>query len=913
MEFAVLGAVEARAAGRRIDVGHARQQCVLAALLVDANNAIPPDTLIERAWDVDVRRRAHGTLYSYISRLRRALGDTVIRHTSAGYVFAADPERIDLHRFRQLLRRAHTVDDDDAAIELFDQALGLWRGEAFASLDTGWLQSVRDQLNHERLAAELAYNDLRLQTGQHATMLAELSSKVLSHPLDERLVGQLMLALYRSGRQADALVHYERLRRELAEALGSDPGAPLRQLHHQILTADAALVTPSPRHGAVTVAPPIPRQLPTDVAAFTGRQAEIDALDALLPDFDAGGPILIAALGGMGGVGKTSLAVHWAHRVADRFPDGQLYVNLRGYGPAEPLEPSAVLASFLRALAVPASRIPHDVDARAALLRTTLTGKRVLMVLDNARDSDQVRPLLPGSGPLVLVTSRSQLRGLVARDGARRITLDQLSEADSLALLRKIAPLAAASAGAGELVRLCGYLPLALAITAERATRTPGDDLTDLVAGLRDERRRLDELHNDEDFASDLRVVLSWSYGALDPDAARVFRLLAALPGTDGTAAAVAAMAAKTVPETRKLLDGLVSASQLQERRPGHYEQHDLIRRYAAELPDADRAEARPRIIDWYVRTALNAREHLPGQLRAIPVASGHRIQPLTFTDRASALSWLDAERNNLIATVGYAADAGEHPAAWRLAAVLQCYFNDNRPWHDSALMLRRALESARRSGDPDAEAVVQASLGDAYQNHGAFLESIAATREALEQYRKLGDRAAEAGMLTNLGMTLQDAGHPEEAIDHHRQALEVNAALGRPALDAMILGNLAAAYVAVERYREGIELGRQALEVSRTANRRMTEADILDELGAAHAGLGEYATAADYYQQAIDIYQELKSAIQVNSLIHLGYAQAAAGDAERARSTWQRGLAMTPDPRDLRAVELREALATIS
>lgn len=911
MEFAVLGAVEARAAGRRIDVGHARQQCVLAALLVDANNAIPPDTLIERAWDADVRRRAHGTLYSYISRLRRALGDTTIQHTSAGYVFAADPERIDLHRFRQLLRRAHTAgDDSDAAIQLFDQALGLWRGEAFANLDTDWLQNIRDQLNHERLAAELAYNDLRLQTGQHATMLAELSSTVLTHPLDERLVGQLMLALYRSGRQADALVHYERLRRELADALGSDPGAQLQHLHHQILTADPELINPAPRLGAVTVRPAIPRQLPTDVATFTGRQAELGALDGLLPDVDAAGPILIAAVGGMGGVGKTTLAVHWAHRVAEHFPDGQLYVNLRGYGPADPADPATVLASFIRALGVPPARIPHDVDARAALLRTTLAGKRVLMVLDNARDSDQVRMLLPGSGTLVLVTSRSQLRGLVAREGARRITLDQLSEADALALLRRIAPMAAASAGAGELVRLCGYLPLALAITAERATRTPGDDLTELVAGLRDEHRRLDELHNDEDIASDLRVVLSWSYGALEPAAARIFRLLALLPGTDGTAEAVAALAAKTVPETRKLLDGLVSSSQLQEKRPGRYEQHDLIRRYAAELPDPDREAARLRVIDWYVRTALNAREHLPGQLRAIPMSSGHAVEPRTFADRTTALSWLDKERANLIAAGGYAAAAGEHRAAWRLAAVLQCYFNDSRPWHDSVSMLKRAVESARKSADPDAEAVIMASLGDAYQNLGEFLESIDATRQALEHYRKLGDRLSEAGMLTNLGMTLQDVGRLDEAIEHHRQALEVNATLGRPALDAMILGNLAAAYVGAERYRDGIEMGRRALEVSRTANRRLTEADILDELGAAHAGLGEYATAAEYYQQAIDIYQEMKSAIQVNSLIHLGYAQAATGDAERARATWQRGLAMTPDPQDLRAVELRTALA---
>ncbi len=498
VEFRVLGEVEARVQGRVVDIGHARQRGVLAALLVDANRTVPVDVLLDRVWADQLPQRARNALSGYISRLRRLLsatGDVAIaRQPGGGYRLSADPMAIDLHRFHHLIELARTAAGEDEAVALFEQAFGLWRGDPFGSLQTPWLDRLRVSLDAQRLAAELDRNDLALRRGGHAVLADELAARSVAHPSDERLAGQLVLALYRCGRQSEALHHYERLRHRLAQELGADPSPPLQQLHHQILTGDLK---------DDMAKKPVPRQLPAPPRLFTGRAAELAALDSRLS---------VSALSGTAGVGKTALALHWAHRVAETFPDGQLFVNLRGFDPSGSVMAAAdAVRVFLDALGVPAPHIPAGLDAQIGLYRSLLAGKRMLIVLDNARDAEHVRPLLPGTpGCVVVVTSRDELTGLLAADGAQPVTLDLLTPAEAHDMLaHRLGPqrVTAEPDAVTEIVDRCARLPLALTIMAARAANRPRFPLAALADELRDTGNALDALR-------DVRAVFSWSYRA---------------------------------------------------------------------------------------------------------------------------------------------------------------------------------------------------------------------------------------------------------------------------------------------------------------------------------------------------------------------------------------------------------------
>jgi DNA-binding SARP family transcriptional activator len=427
--FQLLGEVQAARDGHLLDLGHARQRCVLATLLVDANRTLPADVVIERVWDDDPPRHARNALSGYVSRLRALLaGQPAIVHRHGGYLLRVDPELVDLHRFRRLVDTARQAADGASSL---DEALGLWRGQAFAGIDSRWLSATRTALAEERLAAELDRNDLILARGGYATVLATLSRRAVEFPFDERVAGQLMRALYAGGRQAEALRHYHRLRHRLATELGIDPGTPLQQVYQRILATEPQ--PPQPPGPAAGSRPP--RQLPAAPRTFAGRVLEIGELD-LLPAESADGPAVMT-IWGPAGVGKTALVVHWAHRVADSFPDGQLYVDLRGFDVSGSVMSAAeALRGFLNAMGVHAQRMPVGQSAQAALYRSMLAGRRVLIVLDNARDAEQVRPLLPGSpGCVAVVTSRRVLSGLIATDGARPMTLGLFTELEARALL----------------------------------------------------------------------------------------------------------------------------------------------------------------------------------------------------------------------------------------------------------------------------------------------------------------------------------------------------------------------------------------------------------------------------------------------------------------------------------------------
>ena len=598
-EFRLLGPVEVHAAGRAVDIGPARQQGVLAALLCDVNRPVSVDHVVERVWgESRLPERPRNAVYTYVSLLNRSLADVapVIVRRTHGYMIELDDAQLDLHRFRSLVEKARTA--RDGAVALFEQAFALWRGEALPVLDTPWAESTRRALEAERIAAESELMDVQLSLGRHATLLAALAERCAASPLDERLAGQLILALFRSGRQADALHHYHRIRRQLAEELGTEPGHPLQLLYQRILTDDPALVV----HGAdplpnpatplrLTAGPAALRQLPADVHGFVGRGDELDRLDALLDESQGieSGRGVVAAVCGAAGVGKTALAVHWAHGVADRFPDGQLYANLRGFDADRQMRTAGeVIRDFLDTLGVPPASIPATLDARAALYRSMLAGKRILVVLDNARDSDQVRPLLPGAATaFTLVTSRDQLISLIATHGARPLAVDLLTRSEARELLAwrlGDGPAAAHPGAVSEIVAACAGLPLALTIAAARAQRT-GFPLDALAAELRTDGQRLDVLDGG-DPASQVRAVFSWSYDTLSPRAARLFRLLAIDPGSDIAFGAALSLAGLSARELRRLLGELTRASLLIERAPGHYACHDLLLAYARELFD---------------------------------------------------------------------------------------------------------------------------------------------------------------------------------------------------------------------------------------------------------------------------------------------------------------------------------------
>ncbi|MGH3648298.1 MAG: BTAD domain-containing putative transcriptional regulator, partial [Micromonosporaceae bacterium] len=446
MRFQVLGPVTAYGERGPVALAAARQRTVLAALVIEPGAAVGFEQLIDRVWGDEPPRRARETMHAYLSRLRAALADAAgpaLVRRAHSYTLEVPPEAVDLGRFRSLAQQARRVADDDRSAELWREALGLWRGAPLADLDSDWARGVATALETERLGAVLDRNDVLLRRGEHAELLPELTGYAAAHPLDERLAGQLMLALYRSGRQAAALAHYRSLMERLADELGSDPGPALRHLHQQILRQDPELAATTEVANRPQGDPPFadqqrsdttPAQLPADIAGFTGRAEPLRQLDALLGPVGQPLPtVTITAIGGSAGIGKTALAVHWAHRVADRFPDGQLYLNLRGFDPGgQAMSTAEALRNLLELLGVPPARIPTGVEAQAGLYRTRLAGTRTLVVLDNARDTEQVRPLIPGApGSMVLVTSRDQLAGLAATEGAQLVRLDVLGDAEA--------------------------------------------------------------------------------------------------------------------------------------------------------------------------------------------------------------------------------------------------------------------------------------------------------------------------------------------------------------------------------------------------------------------------------------------------------------------------------------------------
>jgi DNA-binding SARP family transcriptional activator/tetratricopeptide (TPR) repeat protein len=884
---------------------------VLAVLVLDLGQAVPAELLIDRVWGEDPPASVRNVLYGYVARLRAVIaaaadpGVSLTRY-QGGYQLRAGPEQVDVHRFRRLAAEASTAGDDERA-GILREALGLWHGPALAGLDSGWLEGMRNSLELERVAMVRYLTDIRLRQGQHSALVSELAEQAAASPADERLIGQLMLALYRSGRQADALGWFERTRLHLAGELGVDPAPELRALHQQVLTADPALELQGRRRLSVGEAvQAVPRQLPAAVSHFAGRAEELAVLTRLLDSSgaQASRAVVISAIGGTAGVGKTALAVQWAHQVADLFPDGQLYANLRGYDPSGvPTAPADAARRFLSALGVPDDRIPSDPESLENLYRSSLAGKRMLIVLDNARDAAQVRPLLPGEpGCFVLVTSRNQLAGLVAAEGAHLLTLDLLSQPDAHELMaRRLdrARIRDEPEAVGELIELCARLPLAVSIAIARAAAHPSFPLARLVTELRDASGRIDALDTG-DPGSSVRAVFSWSYQNLNRIAARVFRMLSVHPGPDISIPAAASLTGLPREQARHAVGELTGSHLLAEHIHGRFTFHDLLRAYASDQArtrdtDADRRAALHRMLDHYLHTARTISALLdPTRDMARMAVPLPGVLPEAPEDYQQAWAWAETEYPMLLAVITQAAETQFENYAWQILHALEPFFFRRGLWHEFNTALRIGLDAALRIGDIAGQAHMHRALGRGYALLGSFEEGQPHLHHAVAGFRKLGNRTDEARAHIDMGLTLRVQGRYSDALSQARKALRLYRAAGHPGGQAGALNNIGLYHVYLGNYQEALACCQKALTGFSELGNRHGVAHVLDSLGYAYHFLGQSTQAITFYQQSLDAFREYGDRYsQADTLVHLGETHHVTGNRKAAHRAWQAALSI--------------------
>ncbi|NGO11298.1 tetratricopeptide repeat protein [Streptomyces sp. HC44] len=937
--------------GRTTEVGPPQRRSVLAALAVDTGRPVAADVLIKRVWDADPPDGARRALHAHIARLRRVCeqtgdeGDPGLRlvRRSSGYLLEARPDQVDVHRFRQLVGQAREAGrTDEARAALLREALGLWRGEPLAGLGGPWAARVREAWRRQRVDAVVGWAHMESRVGDPIAVIGPLTELLGDYPLVEPLTEALMRALHAAGRGAEALDCYAAVRQRLAEELGADPGPGLREVHQAILRGGLSEPHswPAPRVsvGAASPAPPpaaprarpssaatvpwpgeIPVQLPMGVRGFTGRDEELARLEEILASAaDQPSAVVISAVSGTAGVGKTALAVHWAHRAQQAFPDGQLYVNLRGFAPGgSAMSPAEAVRGFLDAFGVSPARIPAGLEAQAGLYRSLLAGRRVLVVLDNARDAEQVRPLLPGApGCLALVTSRKTLTGLAAAEGAHLLTVGLLAPGEARELLTGrlgADRVAAEPVAVRGIVGRCAGLPLALAIVAARAAAQPGLPLAALAGELRRADGRLDALDGGE-ATSQVRAVFSWSYHALSAEPARIFRLLGLHPGPDAALPAIAALADVPAARTRVLLAELVRGHLLTEHAPGRYAFHDLLRAYAAELvsthdSDDARHTAAHRMFDHYLHTAHRADALLTPRPNPTPLPPAQPgAAPGELSDHRQAQGWFTAEYPVLLAAVEQAPTAGFDVHTWRLASALTTYLDRYGYRRALTTVHTTALDAARRQDDKAGQAHAHRGLGLAQDRLDRPDDARAHYLLALDLFGEVGNHAGQARIHQHLSRMSEALGHHQQALGHAQYSLTHHRAAEDRAGQSAALNHIGWILAQLGDHREALAHCRQALDLAQETGDLNGQAHIWDSLGYIHHHLGRRSQAVDCYRQALDLFHQTGDRhSEAAGLVRLGDIYHGAADPDAARAAWTQAMTVTgelglPDSDPLRA-----------
>ncbi|MEU1336115.1 BTAD domain-containing putative transcriptional regulator [Streptomyces sp. NPDC005827] len=978
MRFAVLGPVRVWRDGDDVGLGAAQQRLLLALLMAHAGRPVAMEELQQALWGESPPGSPANAVYRHIGVLRRLLepelpmraaGRWLVRD-AGGYRLNATPETLDVLRFGELTRQARRngTRGTAAALPPLLEALGLHTGP----VATGVPVEARSHpafhaLEREHLAVVKEASDVALATGAAGRLLSVLHRAAAEHPLDEPLQARLVRALAATGQRAAALDTWQRVRSRLTAELGVEPGTELRSAQREVLREDGPRpprtagtapppptrlsvvrnTPPTPGTPAPATTPPYPTapfvrpaQLPADLAAFAGRRTELARVAELstpeapetpetpgtpgTPEAHELPGTRIAVISGMGGIGKTTLAVHWAHRVAHRYPDGQLYVNLRGFDPGGAVtDLGQVLRAFLEALGVPPQRIPDGADAQTGLYRSLLARRRVLILLDNARDAEQVRPLLPGSpGCVVVVTSRDRLLGLVTAEAARPLALDRLPDAEAReSLARRLGAdrVLADPAAVDEIVTRCAGLPLALAVVATRAAAHPAFPLAAIADELRAAHGSLDAF-TDADPAGDVRAVFSWSYRALSPGAARLLRLLSLHPGPDVTPAAAAAVAGDDPAGVRGLLAELTRSHLLTEHAPGRYGCHDLLRTYAAERAleheDADAREAAVRrLLDHYLHTAHAAgRVYSPYWRLCPPPAAAPGARPGAFADDGQALRWYTAENQVLRAVTRTAIARGDHAHVWGMAWCLERFMDRQGHWHDGALLQRAGLDAAVRDGHRTAEAHLHRGLARASARLGRHDDARTHIRHSLGLFAELGDRLGLAHAHRSHGWLLDRLGDHDGALDAAGRALALYRELGDRPAETSALHALGWTHVLRGEHRRAAAYFEEALGgLAGLDGTRYAEAGAWDSLGVARHHLGEPARAVAAYQCALRLYREIGDTFsEAGTLRHLGDTYLATGDPGAARTLWERALRLLAPTDPTAAEELRTKLLAL-
>lgn len=901
----LLGPIAARHGNTALELGHARQRAVLAVLALEPDKLVNRSTIIDALWHDDPPRSAANLIQTYVSRLRRVLTPGRPAPNSApllvsegqSYRLRVTSDQLDLLRFRELAagaRSAWSVGSLDAAAAFFQQALELWRGDPLADLTSLRVYPLVVGLADEWVTSIIDYADVCAALGTSDHVIAHLRAAAARHPLDERLHSRLMVALDIAGQRSGALRLYHSVRDRLDKELGICPGPELSASYLRILqgAAQPAVVGP---HAVRERQAVVPRQLPRAIPGFVGRAEHLRCLSAALDQADRQGssrPIFV--ISGTGGVGKTALAVHWAHSVADRFPDGQIHVDLLGFTPSgAPATPGQVIRRLLEMLQVPIEHVPASLDAQLDLYHCLLADKRVLIVLDNARDPEQIRALLPaGPGCLILVTSRDSLLGLAVSHGARLLTLDVFTDTEAeelIAVGMGSRPGPDEASVRAEIIRLCDRLPLALAIVVARAQAHRAWPLAALSSDLRGAPVRLDAL-DAGDATVNVRAVFSWSYRELTPAAARVFRLLGLPRGPDISLWAVASLAGLSLPCSRQLIGELTRVHMITEHTPQRFAMHDLLRAYAADEfrnheKDAEHIAATRRVLDYYLHTAYSAALAINPAREALELAPASAgVLPERIRERERANEWFRAEYQVLLKAIELAVENGFEGYAWQIPWTLVNFFDQQGYWQDWVATHQIALRASRRSGNMLGLAISHQNISIVYVHFGCYEDAQAHLQRAITLNRKLGIRAGHARCLLDIARTFESQGRYHDALEHAGTALSLYRELRHQFGQARALNAIGWSSAHLGDARRAITSCKQALDIHGKLGNRMGQAATLDSLGYAHAQLGQHVDAVRCYQRALDLLGRGERTYQVACVLtNLATSYQAAGNNEAA------------------------------